>query len=192
MRDRFKERQLVDMSAITATVHPACHYYKIVAEDAIYDPDIYGGQRTAVVTAMLETIGINVADYSTWFDCCGFGFRHVLVQRDFTRSFSVLRKIETMKNEVNPDLTVTHDTGCVTSLDKSQFAAKAHDRKVGIPILSDAQVAALGTPQIGALFLISSASTGKNIGTNSRVISMPSAQAQNQASPGKMRTHLLI
>jgi hypothetical protein len=54
MRDRFKERQLVDMSMITATVHPACHYYKIVAEDAIYDPEIYGGQRTAVVTALLE------------------------------------------------------------------------------------------------------------------------------------------
>ncbi|HET9908833.1 MAG TPA: heterodisulfide reductase-related iron-sulfur binding cluster [Anaerolineales bacterium] len=143
MRHRFAERQLVDMSSIKATVHPACHYYKIVAEDAIYDPEIYGGQRTAVVTAVLESLGINVEDYSTWFDCCGFGFRHVLVQRDFTRSFAVLRKIEVMKNEVNPDLTVTHDTGCVTTLDKSQFAAKAHDRNVGIPVLSDAQVAAL-------------------------------------------------
>jgi len=65
------------------------------------------------------------------------------VQRDFTRSFCTLRKIEVMKNEVNPDLTVTHNTGCVTTLDKSQFAAKAHDRNVGIPVLSDAQVAAL-------------------------------------------------
>ena len=67
----------------------------------------------------------------------------MLVQRDFTRSYAVLRKIETMINEANPDLTVTHDTGCVTTLDKSQFAAKAHDRKVGVPVLSDAQVAAL-------------------------------------------------
>lgn len=143
MRHRIAERQVVDMSSLTACVHPACHYYKIVAEDAIYDPEIYGGQRTATITAMLEVLGMNVADYSTWFDCCGFGFRHILVQRDFTRSFAVLRKIEVMKNEVNPDLTVTHDTGCVTTLDKSQFAAKAHDRKVGVPVLSDAQVAAL-------------------------------------------------
>jgi heterodisulfide reductase subunit B len=81
MRNRFKEKQVLKMDNITACVHPACHYYKIVAEDAIYDPEIYGGQRTATVTAMLETLGINVADYSTWFDCCGFGFRHVLVQR---------------------------------------------------------------------------------------------------------------
>jgi heterodisulfide reductase subunit B len=31
----------------------------------------------------------------------------------------------------------------VTTLDKSQFAAKAHQRNVGVPVLSDAQVAAL-------------------------------------------------
>jgi heterodisulfide reductase subunit B len=82
-------------------------------------------------------------DYSTWFDCCGFGFRHILVQRDFTRSFATQRKIERMKEEANPDVTLTHDTGCVTTLDKSQFAAKAHDRNVGVPVMSEAQFAAL-------------------------------------------------
>ena len=39
-----------DFSGIAATVHPACHYYKLVEGDAIYDADVYGGQRTAVVT----------------------------------------------------------------------------------------------------------------------------------------------
>ena len=33
-----------------------------------------------------------------------------------------------MKEEVNPDVTLTHDTGCVTTLDKSQFAAQAHKK----------------------------------------------------------------
>ncbi len=143
MRHRIAERQVVDMSHIKACVHPACHYHKIVVEDAIYDKEIYGGQRTATVTGLLQALGIEVADYSTWFDCCGFGFRHVLVQRDFTRSFAVMRKIEVMIDEVQPDVTVTHDTGCVTTLDKSQFAAKAHERRVGVPVLSDAQIAAL-------------------------------------------------
>jgi heterodisulfide reductase subunit B len=124
-------------------VHPACHYYKIVAGDAIYDADIYGGQRTAVVTALVQALGAEVRDYSTWFDCCGFGFRHILVQRDFTRSFATLRKIEVMKEEANPDVVLTHDTGCVTTLDKSQFAAKAHGRNVGLAVLSEAQFAAL-------------------------------------------------
>jgi heterodisulfide reductase subunit B len=143
MRYEIAKRKVFDLSNITVTVHPACHYYKLVAEDAIYDADLYSGQRTAVVSAVVEALGAKVADYSTWFDCCGFGFRHILVQRDFTRSFATLRKIERMKEEANPDVTLTHDTGCVTTLDKSQFAARAHGRNVGIPVLSEAQFAAL-------------------------------------------------
>ena len=143
LRDRIAARKVLDLSKIVVTVHPACHYYKLVQEDAIYDPDVYGGQRTAIVSATVQALGAQVADYSTWFDCCGFGFRHILVQRDFSRSFATQRKIEVMKEEANPDVTLTHDTGCVTTLDKSQFAAKAHDRKVGIPVMSEAQFAAL-------------------------------------------------
>ena len=143
MRDRIAQRQVIDMSRITATVHPACHYHKLIEEDAIYTPEIYGAQRTAIITGVLKELGINVADYSTWFDCCGFGFRHILVSRDFSRSFSVQRKIEVMMEEAHPDITVTHDTGCVTTLDQSQFAGKAHNKKVGLPVMSDSQVAAL-------------------------------------------------
>jgi heterodisulfide reductase subunit B len=143
MKDRIAERQVIDMSDITATVHPACHYHKLIEEDAIYDSEIYGAQRTAIVTGTLQALGIKVGDYSTWFDCCGFGFRHILVSRDFSRSFSVQRKIEVMKEEVNPDITVTHDTGCVTTLDQSQFAGRAHNKKVGIPVMADSQIAAL-------------------------------------------------
>ncbi|MDH5400491.1 MAG: heterodisulfide reductase-related iron-sulfur binding cluster [Cyclobacteriaceae bacterium] len=143
MKDRIAERQVVDMSNITATVHPACHYHKLIEEDAIYDSEIYGAQRTAIVTGTLQALGITVGDYSTWFDCCGFGFRHILVSRDFSRSFSVQRKIEVMMEEVNPDIVVTHDTGCVTTLDQSQFAGKAHNKKVGVPVISDSQMAAM-------------------------------------------------
>jgi heterodisulfide reductase subunit B len=144
VRHELAKRKVLDLSGITATVHPACHYYKLVQEDAIYDPDVYGGQRTAIVTAVAEALGARVADYSTWFDCCGFGFRHILVQRDFTRSFAVQRKIDVMREEANPDVTLTHDTGCVTTLDKSQFAGQAHQGvKAAIPVMSEAQFAAL-------------------------------------------------
>ena len=143
VRDELKARVVHDLSPIVATVHPACHYYKLQSGDAIYDPEIYGGQRTAAVTAVVQAMGAEVADYSTWYDCCGFGFRHILVQRDFTRSFATLRKIEVMKQEANPDVVLTHDTGCVTSLDKSQFAAQAHNRSVGVPVMSESQFAAL-------------------------------------------------
>lgn len=143
MRHEIAALQVRDASNVAVTVHPACHYYKLVEGDAIYDPDVYGGQRTAVVTGLAQALGAEVRDYSTWFDCCGFGFRHILVQRDFTRSFATQRKIERMKEEANPDVVLTHDTGCVTTLDKSQFAAQAHDRNVGLAVLSEAQFAAL-------------------------------------------------
>ena len=143
MRDRIAEMQVLDLSNITVTVHPACHYHKLVVEDAVYDRDLFDGQRTAVISGQVEAQGARVGDYSTWHDCCGFGFRHILVSRDFSRSFATTRKIERMKEEVNPDVTLTHDTGCVTTLDKSQFAAQAHKRNVGIPVMSDAQFAAL-------------------------------------------------
>jgi heterodisulfide reductase subunit B len=143
MRHRIAERQVIDMSHIQACIHAACHYHKIVVEDAIYDPDILQGERTAIITGVLQALGITVEDYSTWFDCCGFGFRHILVERDFTRSFAISRKIEVMKEEVNPDMVVVQDTGCYTTLDKSQFIGKAHQRNVGIPAFSDAQVTAL-------------------------------------------------
>ncbi|MBI3363087.1 MAG: heterodisulfide reductase subunit B [Chloroflexi bacterium] len=143
VRDRIAAKQKRDFSNLAVTVHPACHYYKLVQEDAIYDPDIYGGQRTATVSALIVALGAEVRDYSTWFDCCGFGFRHILVQRDFTRSFATRRKIEVMKEEANPDVVITHDTGCVTTLDKSQFVGQAHGLNVGVPVMSDAQFAAL-------------------------------------------------
>lgn len=144
MRHDIAALQVRDFSNISVTVHPACHYYKLVEGDAIYDPEVYGGQRTAIVTSLATALGAEVRDYSTWFDCCGFGFRHILVQRDFSRSFATQRKIKRMKEEADPDVTLTHDTGCVTTLDKSQFAAKAQDEDFAtIPVLSEAQFAAL-------------------------------------------------
>lgn len=143
MRHKIADRQVRDMSNITVTVHPACHYHKLVPDDAIYDQDILGRERTAVVTGLALALGATVGDYSTWHDCCGFGFRHILVSRDFTRSFATLRKIERMKEEVNPDLVLAHDTGCLTTLDKSQFAAKGHKRNVGLAVMADCQFAAL-------------------------------------------------
>jgi len=42
----------------------------------------------------MQTLGAQVIDYSTWYDCCGFGFRHIIGEREFTRSFAIDRKIK--------------------------------------------------------------------------------------------------
>jgi len=101
-------------------VHPACHVYKMVPEDAIYGPEILGGNRVAVTTSVAMALGAQVIDYSTWYDCCGFGFRHIISEREFTRSFTMNRKVKVVKEEAKADVLITHDTGCVTTMDKNQ------------------------------------------------------------------------
>ncbi len=143
MRERIAERQVIDCSHIRATVHPACHVYKMVPEDAIYDDKILGGNRLAVTTSVLEALGTQVIDYRTWYDCCGFGFRHIISEREFTRSFAIDRKLRVAQEEAKADMMVGHDTGCITTLDKNQWIGAADGKPVDLPVLADCQFAAL-------------------------------------------------
>ena len=94
MRNEIADHQDHRRAHVRATIHPACHVYKMVPEDAIYDDDILEGNRVAVIDRdLIEALGTQVIDYSTWYDCCGFGFRHIISEREFTRSFAIDRKI---------------------------------------------------------------------------------------------------
>jgi heterodisulfide reductase subunit B len=143
IRERIREHQTIDLAPIRATVHPACHVYKMVPEDAIYDDDVLDGNRVAVTTGVLETLGAQVIDYSTWYDCCGFGFRHIISEREFTRSFAIDRKLRVAQEEARADVMVGHDTGCITTLDKNQWIGAAAGKPVELPVLADVQIAAL-------------------------------------------------
>ena len=143
MRHRIAERQTIDASAIRAVIHPACHVYKMVPEDVIYDDDVLDGNRVAVSTGLVQALGANVIDYSTWYDCCGFGFRHIISEREFTRSFAIDRKIKVAVEEARADVMVGHDTGCITTLDKNQWIGKAVGKNYQMPILADCQLAAV-------------------------------------------------
>ena len=143
VRDDVAKHQEIDCSDIRATVHPACHVYKMVPEDAIYDDDVLDGNRVAVSTSVLQSLGAQVIDYRTWYDCCGFGFRHIISEREFTRSFAIDRKVRVAVEEANADVMIGHDTGCVTTLDKNQWISKAMGDEVSLAILADVQFAAL-------------------------------------------------
>ena len=143
MRSQIRARQTVDVSAIRATIHPACHVYKMIPEDAVYDDTILEGNRVAVSTGIIQELGAQVIDYSTWYDCCGFGFRHIISEREFTRSFAIDRKIKVAVEEAQADVMIGHDTGCITTLDKNQWIGKAVDKAVELPIVADCQFAAL-------------------------------------------------
>ena len=143
MRDRIAEHQEIDCSNVRATIHPACHVYKMVPEDAVYDDDILEGNRVAVSTGLMQNLGAEVIDYSTWYDCCGFGFRHIISEREFTRSFAIDRKVRVAVEEAQADVMIGHDTGCITTLDKNQWIGKAAGKDYQLPILADVQFAAL-------------------------------------------------
>ena len=143
MRSRIAEHQVVDASSVRATIHPACHVYKMVPQDAIYDDSILEGNRVAVSTGIMEALGTQVIDYKTWYDCCGFGFRHIISEREFTRSFAIDRKIKVAVEDARADVMIGHDTGCITTLDKNQWIGKAVGKDYSLPILADVQFAAL-------------------------------------------------
>jgi heterodisulfide reductase subunit B len=143
MRAKIAERQVIDASHIRATIHPACHVYKMVPEDVIYDDTVLDGNRVAVSTGIMQSLGTQVIDYKTWYDCCGFGFRHIISEREFTRSFAIDRKLRVVQDEAHTDVMIGHDTGCITTLDKNQWISKAGDRPVDVPVLADCQFAAL-------------------------------------------------
>jgi heterodisulfide reductase subunit B len=143
MRDEIHDYKEYDCEDIRATIHPACHVYKMVPEDAIYDDNVLDGNRVAVSTGLMETLGAQVIDYSTWYDCCGFGFRHIISEREFTRSFAIDRKVRVAVEEANADVMIGHDTGCITTLDKNQWIGKADDKDVELAIMADCQFAAL-------------------------------------------------
>ncbi|MGE5095327.1 MAG: heterodisulfide reductase subunit B, partial [Betaproteobacteria bacterium] len=56
MRERIANVQEIDCSNIRATVHPACHVYKMVPQDVIYDDTVMDGNRVAVSTGVLQTL----------------------------------------------------------------------------------------------------------------------------------------
>ena len=142
-RDDIKDHQVIDCSNIRSTIHPACHVYKMVPEDVIYDDTVMDGNRVAVSTGLMQTLGTNVIDYSTWYDCCGFGFRHIISEREFTRSYAIDRKLRVVQDEAHTDVMIGHDTGCITTLDKSQWIAQAAGEKIEVPVMADCQFAAL-------------------------------------------------
>ena len=143
VRDRIADIQEIDCSQVRATIHPACHVYKMVPADAIYDDDVLEGNRVAVSTGLIDTLGAQVIDYSTWYDCCGFGFRHIISEREFTRSFAIDRKIKVAVEEAHADVMIGHDTGCITTLDKNQWIGQAAGKGYDLPVLADVQFAAL-------------------------------------------------
>lgn len=138
LRERIKERAKYTLSGIRVAVHYGDHYWKGIMENAL------GGYRPHILEDFLKSLGAEVVPYSAYYDCCGFGFRHIIMNRTMTRS-QVFKKLRSIRDEAKADLIVTNCPGCGNTLDKNQWIQRA--RKVpeyfSIPVLFPYQVASL-------------------------------------------------
>ncbi len=124
------------IKGLRAVEHYGCHFFKQVSDDII------GGKRPIVVGGLASHLGVQMEEYSKWFMCCGFGFRHILVNREFTRSAQNI-KLKAIKQEVDPDMILVNCTGCGTTFDKTQWIQKAVGEDYHYPVVFYSQLAAL-------------------------------------------------
>lgn len=138
LRTRIAEQAKYRLDGVSVAPHYGDHYWKGIMENAI------GGYRPKVLDGLLEALGANIKDYSAFYECCGFGFRHIIMNRTMTRS-QVYRKLKSIRDETGADLIVTNCPGCGNTLDKNQWIQKAREKpeSFNIPVLFPYQVAAL-------------------------------------------------
>jgi heterodisulfide reductase subunit B len=124
--------------------HIGCHYGKIFPERGVG-----GAEFPQVLSGMVKSWGGEIIDYPERRHCCGFGFRHYLVQPNRGYSLSHSRiKLESMK-PYQPDLIVTNCPGCNMFLDRWQYTIEQEDGSCYgandemIPVLSSEELAGL-------------------------------------------------
>ncbi|MEW5763181.1 MAG: CoB--CoM heterodisulfide reductase iron-sulfur subunit B family protein [Bacillota bacterium] len=137
--EKIKEALKHKLDGLTIAVQPGCH--------SLWPSEVYVDKEEdpfhpKVLREMCEALGASAPYYSRLIDCCGMG---AMRSTDMEKSFKlVLRKLESMKEEINPDLIVTGCSSCLIQFDTAQeFLRK--DRKINfeIPALHYMQLLAL-------------------------------------------------
>ena len=124
--------------------HVGCHYAKIFPMKGVG-----GAEFPQVLSGLAEPWGARWIDYTERRHCCGFGFRHYLLQEN--RGYSITHskiKFESLAPH-NPDLIVTNCPGCNMFLDRWQYTIAEMEGRTydkfghGIPVVSYEELAAL-------------------------------------------------
>lgn len=124
--------------------HVGCHYAKIFPSKGVG-----GAEFPQVLSGLAEPWGAQWIDYTERRHCCGFGFRHYLLQEN--RGYSITHskiKFESLRPH-NPDLIVTNCPGCNMFLDRWQYTIAEMEGRTydkfgkGIPVFSYEELAAL-------------------------------------------------
>ncbi|TAJ12835.1 heterodisulfide reductase subunit B [Marinilabiliaceae bacterium JC017] len=150
LRDEIKRKnvyQLINKETnqpLRVVEHVGCHYAKIFPHKSVG-----GAEFPEVLSGMIEAWGGEVIDYPERRHCCGFGFRHYLLQENRGYSIAQTRtKLRSME-PYQPDFILTNCPGCTMFLDRWQYTLAemegvTYDQKGrGIPVLSYEELAAL-------------------------------------------------
>ncbi len=136
--DELKKKAEYSLEGVKIATHHGCHYTKIFYSDVATGDWEY----PIVLDKIAENFGAQAVDYSEKTLCCGMGFRHTLINRDYSRTV-MLRKLRSMKAK-KPDLLLVQCPGCSLNLDYYQKPlTKLAGEEFNIPVLNYAQLTAL-------------------------------------------------
>ena len=136
--DKLKELAKYSLEGLKIATHHGCHYTKIFYSDVATGD----WEHPIVLDKIAENFGATAVDYSEKTLCCGMGFRHTLVNRDYSRTV-MLRKLKSIKSK-DADLILLQCPGCSLNFDYYQKPlTKITGEEFDIPILNYAQLTAL-------------------------------------------------
>lgn len=131
--DDIRGKAVLSMAGVRAVTHHGCHYAKIFYED-VSAGDF---EKPAVLDRIAEGLGCEIIDYSEQSLCCGMGFHHTVLDREYPRL--VLRRKFDSILEASPDVIITQCPGCTFNLDYYQETVSG----TSIPVLNCSELAAL-------------------------------------------------
>lgn len=131
--DDISDKAVLSLSGIKAVTHHGCHYSKIFYED-VTSGDF---ERPAVLDDIASGLGCEILDYSERSLCCGMGFHHTVLDREYPRA--VLKRKFGSILEASPDVIITQCPGCTFNLDYYQESVAGSS----VPVLYFSELVAL-------------------------------------------------
>lgn len=126
------------LDGMRIATHHGCHYSKIFYREVLGD----SFERPLVLDDIVSAFGGVPVDYTERSLCCGMGFHHTLLDREYTKAIA-LRKLLSII-ESGAELLLTQCPGCQMTLDYCQPSLAASSGiERPIPVMTYAQMVAL-------------------------------------------------
>ncbi len=137
--DTLKEKIKYNLNGLTVALQTGCHNLWPSRAFPHTEENVFFPTK---LKAVVEAIGGSAPNYSTLTDCCGMG---ALRSNAPDKSLALFKKkLEVIKEEINPDLCVTGCSSCLLQFDAGQ-ALLAEQKKINfkIPALHIVQLVAI-------------------------------------------------